>query len=72
MTAAHNIKQIQSGGPTEIKAVHHRFSVDDFERVKAEAQGKVVEVETVESPATLKEAALNQVLNPLESVKAEA
>jgi len=72
MTAAHNIKQIQSGGPTEIKAVHHRFSVDDFERVKAEAQGKVVEVETVKPASTLKEAALNQVLTPLESVKAEA
>jgi hypothetical protein len=72
MTAAHNIKQIQSGGPTEIKAVHHRFSVDDFEKVKAAAQGKVIEVETVKSPATLPEAVLESVLTPLTPVKAEA
>jgi hypothetical protein len=72
MTAAHNIKQIQSGGPTEIKAVHHRFSVDDFEKVKAAAQGKVIEVETVKSPATLPEAVLETVLTPLTPVKAEA
>jgi hypothetical protein len=72
MTAAHNIKQIQSGGPTEIKAVHHRFSVDDFEKVKAAAQGKVIEVETVKSPATLPEAVLETILTPLTPVKAEA
>jgi hypothetical protein len=72
MTAAHNIKQIQSGGPTEIKAVHHRFSVDDFEKVKAAAQGKVIEVETVKSPATLPEAVLETVLTPLTPVKEEA
>jgi hypothetical protein len=72
MTAAHNIKQIQSGGPTEIKAVHHRFSVDDFEKVKAAAQGKVIEVETLKTPPPLPEAVVETVLNPLISVKAEA
>jgi hypothetical protein len=72
MTAAHNIKQIQSGGPTEIKAVHHRFSVDDFEKVKAAAQGKVIEVETLKTPPPLPEAVLETVLTPLTPVKAEA
>jgi hypothetical protein len=72
MTAAHNIKQIQSGGPTEIKAVHHRFSVDDFEKVKAAAQGKVIEVETLKTPPALPEAVLETVLHPLTPVKAEA
>jgi hypothetical protein len=72
MTAAHNIKQIQSGGPTEIKAVHHRFSVDDFEKVKAAAQGKVIEVETLKTPPPLPEAVLETVLHPLTPVKAEA
>jgi hypothetical protein len=72
MTAAHNIKQIQSGGPTEIKAVHHRFSVDDFEKVKAAAQGKVIEVETLKTPPPLPEAVLETVLTPLTPVKAKA
>ena len=72
MTAAHNIKQIQSGGPTEIKAVHHRFSVDDFEKVKAAAQGKVIEVETLKTPPPLPEAVLETVLTPLTPVKEEA
>jgi hypothetical protein len=72
MTAAHNIKQIQSGGPTEIKAVHHRFSVDDFEKVKAAAQGKVIEVETLKTPPPLPEAVLETILTPLTPVKAEA
>ena len=72
MTAAHNIKQIQSGGPTEIKAVHHRFSVDDFEKVKAAAQGKVIEVETLKTPPPLPEAVMETVLTPLTPVKAEA
>jgi hypothetical protein len=72
MTAAHNIKQIQSGGPTEIKAVHHRFSVDDFEKVKAAAQGKVIEVETLKTPPSLPEAVLETVLTPLTPVKAKA
>jgi hypothetical protein len=72
MTSAHNIKQIQSGGPTEIKAVHHRFSVDDFEKVKAAAQGKVIEVETLKTPPLLPEAVLETILTPLTPVKAEA
>lgn len=72
MTSAHNIKQIQSGGPTEIKEVHHRFSVDDFERVKAEARGKIVDAETVDPKPALKDAALNAVVKPIELVKAEA
>ena len=72
MTSAHNIKQIQSGGPTEIKAVHHRFSVDDFEKVKAAAQGKVIEVETLKTLPPLPEAVLESVLTPLTPVKAEA
>jgi len=72
MTSAHNIKQIQSGGPTEIKAVHHRFSVDDFEKVKAAAQGKVIEVETLKTPPPLPEAVLESVLTPLTPVKEEA
>lgn len=72
MTSAHNIKQIQSGGPTEIKAVHHRFSVDDFEKVKAAAQGKVIEVETLKTPPPLPEAVLETVLTPLNPVKEEA
>lgn len=72
MTSAHNIKQIQSGGPTEIKEVNHRFSVDDFERVRAEARGKIVEAETVESPPALNSDALREIINPVEQVKAEA
>lgn len=40
LTTQHNIKQLASGGPTAIKEVHHRFSVDDYERLKAEASRK--------------------------------
>lgn len=40
LTTQHNIKQLASGGPTAIKEVHHRFSVDDYERLKAEAARK--------------------------------
>lgn len=31
LTTMHNIKQISSGGPTEIKEHRHRFSIEDFE-----------------------------------------
>lgn len=72
MTSAHNIKQIQSGGPTEIKEVNHRFSVDDFEKVKAEARGKIVEAETVEIIPALSDEGIREVIKPFQQVKTEA
>lgn len=64
MTSAHNIKQIQSGGPTEIKSVHHRFSVDDFEKVKAQAGAKIMEMEIIESPPALNTETVNEIITP--------
>jgi hypothetical protein len=39
LTTMHNIKQISSGGPTEIKEHRHRFSVEDFEEARKRRQG---------------------------------
>jgi len=50
LTSAHNVKQLSSGGPTEIKETRQRFSVEDFERTKAAARGKIIEAEVVENP----------------------
>lgn len=47
LTSAHNVKQLSSGGPTEIKETRHRFSVADFERLKEETRGKIIEAEVV-------------------------
>lgn len=35
MTSAHNIKQLSTGGPTEIREHRHRFSIEDFEDARA-------------------------------------
>lgn len=59
LTTMHNINQIHSGGPTEIKVHHHRFSVDDFEearRKRLNDGGTVVDV--VDQPASPREALL--------------
>lgn len=32
LTALHNVKQLASGGPTEIKRVEHRLSWEDFQK----------------------------------------
>lgn len=42
LTTMHNIKQISGGGPTEIKEVRHRFSIEDFEAARAQRKEKLL------------------------------
>lgn len=44
MTSAHNIKQLSSGGPTEIREHRHRFSIEDFEDARAKRMRDVTPV----------------------------
>lgn len=54
MTSANNIKQLSSGGPTQVKEVRHKFDVGDFEAARERRlgeqekrnQGAIVDVET--------------------------
>lgn len=55
MTSAHNVKQMSSGGPSQVKMVVHKFDLEDFERLRlAEGgvkgkvrEGVVVDVEAM-------------------------
>ena len=40
LTTMHNIKQISSGGPTEIKEHRHRFSIEDVEAARKRRLGE--------------------------------
>lgn len=56
LTSAHAVKQLSSGGPTEIKEHRHRFSLEDFEAARAgrlagTGGGVVVDVLTEAVPA---------------------
>ena len=42
MTSAHNVKQLSSGGPSQVKMVVHKFDIEDFERMRL-AEGRVRE-----------------------------
>lgn len=62
LTTMHNIKQISTGGPTEIKETRHRFSIEDFE---AERERRRVKTLNSERPTLNIEA---EVLPPAEMV----
>lgn len=34
MTSAHNVKQLSSGGATQVKEVRHRFDIEDFHQMR--------------------------------------
>ena len=61
LTTMHNIKQISAGGPTQVKEVRHRFSIEDFEEARERKRlndgGTIVDVvdSSSEQPAKLME-----------------
>lgn len=69
MTSANNIKQLGQGGPTQVKVVHHKFDIGDFEKLKhthAVKAGPILEADEA-APA-----ALPPVMNEIEEAHTKA